>query len=76
MSRIAIDPLLRQETGSSPVVRVQATGQPAAGGSSDTRPLPPGTERAEGAFEIFGLTVLGLILVFAVVLLVRGRRNR
>ena len=75
MSRIAPDTLLLQETGS--IVRAQATGQPAAGGASDTRPLPPGTERAEGAFEIFGLTILGLILVCAVVLLVaRARRNR
>ena len=75
MSRIAPVPLLPHENGA--VVRVQGTGQPAAGGASDTRPLPPGTERVEGAFEVFGLMVFGLIVVFAVALLVlRARRNR
>jgi hypothetical protein len=78
VSRIAYEALLFHENGTGPLVRVQATtGQPAAGGDSDARPVPPGTERVEGAFEILGLMIAGLIVLFAVVLLVmRARRNR
>ena len=80
MRRIAPIPLLLQESGSRDnalLVPVQGTGQPAAGGEADTRPVPPGTERVEGAFEAFGLMVAGLIVLFAVVLLVmRARQNR
>lgn len=70
-SRIAPESLFLQENGSGLVLRTQGMGDPGA------RPLPPGTERVEGAFEILGLTIAGLIVVFAVVLLVmRTRRNR
>jgi hypothetical protein len=78
VSRIAHDAVLFQQNGAGPLVRVQATtGQPAAGGEADTRPLPPGTERVEGAFGILGMMIFGLIALFAVVLLVmKARRNR
>ncbi len=76
MSRTAPTSLPPEENGSGLVVRAQSAGQPAAGGASDSRPLPPGTERVEGAFEVFGLMVLGLILAFAVALLVMRARQR
>lgn len=70
-SRIAHDAVPFRENGSSLVLRTQATG------GADARPVPPGTERVEGAFEILGLMISGLIILFAVVLLVlRARRNR
>jgi len=43
---------------------------------TEPRPLPPGTERAEGAFGIFGMMITGLIVLFAVVILIlRARRK-
>ena len=64
--RIALEPSI-----------VQAQAQGPSGGITEPRPLPPGTERAEGAFGLFGMTIAGLIFLFAVVILVmRSRRNR
>ena len=77
MSRIARDALVLQE-GSGPVLRIQGTGQPAGSdAATGTRPLPAGSERAEGAFGVFGMMISGLIIVFALVLLfLRSRRKR
>jgi hypothetical protein len=70
-SRIASEAPFLQENGSGLVLRTQGMGDAGA------RPLPPGTERVEGAFEILGLMIAGLMVLFAVVLLVmRARRNR
>ncbi len=70
-SRIAREAALPREDGSGLVLRTQGAGDAGA------RPLPPGTERVEGAFEILGLMIAGLMVLFAVVLLVmRARRNR
>ncbi len=62
----------------SPVLRVQGTGQTMSPGegAAGTQAVPPGTERAEGAFGIFGMMISGLIIIFAVVLLVLRFRNR
>ena len=57
----------------APLIRAQQN-QP-GGGLSEPRPLPPGTERAEGAFGVFGMMVTGLIVLFAVVILVMRRRR-
>jgi hypothetical protein len=54
------------------VIRVQATGQ----GSAEQPAVAPGSERAEGAFGIFGMMIAGLIILFAVVLLVMKYRRR
>ncbi len=60
----------------APVVRVQAQGQP-GGGLTEPSTQPPGTERVEGAFGVFGMMISGLIIVFAVVILfLRSRRRR
>ena len=61
-----------------PIIEVQATGQPGAGSdlNTGTRPLPSGTDQAQGAFGIFGMMISGLIILFAVVLLVRKLRSR
>ena len=61
-----------------PVLRVQGTGQPMSPGegATGTQAVPPGTERAEGAFGIFGLMISGLIIIFAIVLLFLRFRNR
>ena len=70
-SRIAREAALLREDGSGLVLRTQGAGDAGA------RPLPPGTERVEGAFEILGLMIAGLMVLFAGVLLVmRARRNR
>lgn len=67
-----------------PILRVQGL-QPAApgggagqeqNGASEARPLPAGSERAEGAFGVFGMMITGLIILFAVVLLFLRSRNR
>ena len=72
-SRIASQAPFLRENGSGLVLRIQSAGT----GDADARPMPPGTERVEGAFEVFGLMISGLIILFAVVLLVmRARRNR
>jgi hypothetical protein len=64
--------------GQGPILKVQATGQPGAGSDANTgtRPLPSGTDEAQGAFGIFGLMISGLIILFAVVLLVRRLRSK
>ncbi len=61
-----------------PVVQVQGTGQPMSPGegATGTQAVPPGTERAEGAFGVFGMMISGLIIIFAVVLLFLRFRNR
>jgi hypothetical protein len=61
-----------------PVLLAQGIGQPASPGegTSNMQAVPPGAERAEGAFGIFGMTISGLIVVFAVVLLFLRRRRR
>ncbi|HLM38579.1 MAG TPA: hypothetical protein VK434_03170 [Microvirga sp.] len=70
-SRIAREAAPLREDGSGLVLRTQGAGDAGA------RPLPPGTERVEGAFETLGLMIAGLMVLFAVVLLVmRARRNR
>ena len=71
-SRIAPESPFLQENGSGLVLRTQQ-----GAGDAGARPVPPGTERVEGAFEILGLMIAGLMVLFAVVLLVmRARRNR
>ena len=62
----------------SPVLRVQGTGQPMSPGEGATerRRFRPGTERAEGAFGVFGMMISGLIIIFAIVLLFLRFRNR
>jgi hypothetical protein len=73
VSRIASPAPFLRENGSGLVLRTQGAGT----SDADARPLPPGTERVEGAFEVFGLMISGLIILFAVVLLVmKARRNR
>lgn len=74
---IPFDPLPADRIAfEAPIVQVQAQNNP-GGGLTEARPLPPGTERAEGAFGIFGMMIAGLIILFAVVILVmRSRRNR
>jgi uncharacterized membrane protein len=67
-----LHPRIAHET---PLVQVQAQG-PAGGGVTEPRPLPPGTERAEGAFGVFGMMITGLIIIFAVVILVMRSRRR
>jgi hypothetical protein len=61
-----------------PVLRVQGTGQPMSPGegAAGTQAVPPGTERAEGAFGVFGMMISGLIIIFALVLLFLRFRNR
>ena len=61
-----------------PVLRVQGTGQPMSPGegATGTQAVPPGTDRAEGAFGIFGMMISGLIIIFAIVLLFMRSRNR
>jgi hypothetical protein len=71
-SRIAREGVLPREDSSGLVLRTQQ-----GAGDAGARPVPPGTERVEGAFEILGLMIAGLMVLFAVVLLVmRARRNR
>ena len=64
--------------GDTFIIRAQATGQPSAPGQGATEQpaVPPGSERAEGAFGVFGMMIAGLIIIFAVVLLfLRSRRK-
>jgi len=59
-----------------PIVQVQAQGQP-GGSATEAGPQPPGSERAEGAFGVFGMMISGLIILFAIVILIlRSRRSR
>jgi hypothetical protein len=64
--------------GDAFVTRAQATGQPSSPGQGTTEQpaLPPGSERAEGAFGLFGMMITGLIIIFAVVLLVLRFRRK
>jgi hypothetical protein len=58
--------------GDTFIIRTQATGQ----GATEQPAVPPGSERAEGAFGVFGMMIAGLIIIFAVVLLfLRSRRK-
>jgi hypothetical protein len=45
------------------------------GENSDTRPLPPGTARVETLFVSFGVGILLLLLLSAIVILIRSRRR-
>ncbi len=75
-SRIAQDVMTVRENGSGLILRAQATGQSTQGETSaQGQSLPPGSERAEGAFGIFGMMISGLIILFAVVLLILRRRR-
>ncbi len=59
-----------------PIAQVQAQGQP-GGSATEADPQPPGAERAEGAFGVFGMMISGLIIIFAIVILfLRSRRSR
>ncbi len=60
------------------IVRARAQGESgaASGSISEPRPLPPGSERVEGAFGVFGMMITGLIILFAVVILVMRARSR
>jgi uncharacterized membrane protein len=60
----------------APIAQAQAQGQP-GGGLTEPRAQPPGSERVEGAFGVFGMMITGLIIIFAVVILfLRFRRKR
>jgi hypothetical protein len=59
----------------APLVLAQAQGQP-GGGLAEPRPQPPGSERVEGAFGVFGMMIAGLIIIFAVVILVMRARRK
>jgi len=75
VSRIAPEALLLRENGSGLVLRAQGAGMGDA--ATGVRPVPPGTERVEDAFGVLGMTISGLIIVCAAVLLVmKARRNR
>lgn len=60
------------------IIRTQATGQPSSpgGGTTEQAAVPPGTERVEGAFGVFGMMIAGLIIIFAVVLLFLRLRRK
>jgi hypothetical protein len=65
-------PLVARIADATPIIRTQATGQ----GATEQPVTPPGAERVEGAFGVFGMVIAGLIIVFAVVLLfLRSRRK-
>ncbi|MET0528371.1 MAG: hypothetical protein ABW003_08495 [Microvirga sp.] len=53
-------------------LRTQATGQ----GATEQPAVPPGSERVEGAFGVFGMMIAGLIIIFALVLLFLRSRRR
>ena len=68
-------PLSRIDYG-IPIVQAQAQGQP-GGGLTEPRAQPPGSERVEGAFGVFGMMITGLIIIFAIVILfLRFRQKR
>ena len=73
VQRIAHEALTEALT-EPPIVQAQAQG--ASGGMNEPRPLPPGSERVEGAFGVFGMMIAGLIILFAVVILVMRARGR
>lgn len=64
--------------GEAFIIRTQATGQPSSPGQGATEQpaVAPGSERAEGAFGLFGMIMAGLIIIFAVVLLFLRSRRR
>ena len=60
----------------APIIQAQAQGEP-GGGLTEPRAQPPGSERVEGAFGVFGMMITGLIIIFAIVVLfLRFRRRR
>ena len=61
----------------APILRAQGIGQPTSPGEGtpNMQAVPPGTERTEGAFGIFGMMISGLIIIFAIVLLFLRRRG-
>lgn len=76
-SRIAPEPQILLVQGSQPASPGGGIGREQSG-ATEPRPLPAGSDHAEGAFGIFGMMITGLIIIFAIVLLFRrlGGRNR
>jgi hypothetical protein len=75
-SRIAPQALASHEDGASLILQAQATGQPGGTAAPEGQAVPPGTEHTQGAFGIFGMIISGLIVLFAIVLLIRRRKGR
>jgi hypothetical protein len=74
--RIAPHALAPRQEGEGLILQVQASGQPGGTAAPESQAVPPGTEHTQGAFGIFGMIISGLIVLFAIVLLVRRRKGR
>ncbi len=74
-SRIAPEPQILRVQSLQPTTPGGSASQE-QGSITEPRPLPAGSERAEGAFGVFGMMITGLIIIFAIVLLFLRSRSR